>query len=195
MKEQKKGNGKLIIFSAPSGSGKSTIIKALKETGEIPFSFSVSATNRPPREGEIHGKDYYFLTDEEFRMHLDNGDFIEYCEVYPGRFYGTLQSEIDERCKRGENIVFDVDVEGGMNIKKIFGDNSLSVFIMPPSIEELRSRLEKRGTDSPEKITERVGRAEYEISLANNFDKVIKNDDLPTAIKRVGQEIKRFLEN
>lgn len=186
--------GRLIVFSAPSGSGKSTIIKRIKEKDAFPFSFSVSATNRPPREGETHGKDYYFLSDNDFKERLARQDFIEYCEVYPGRFYGTLKSEIDSRCEAGENIVLDVDVEGGKNIKSIYGNNALSIFVMPPSIDALRERLEKRGTDTPEKIAERVARAEYEISHAKDYDVVVINDDVETAVDKCIESIIKFVK-
>lgn len=186
--------GKIIIFSAPSGCGKSTIIKALREKGDFPFCFSVSATNRPPREGEVHGRDYYFLSDEEFQRHLSTGDFVEYCEVYPGKFYGTLKSEILERCAGGQNVVLDVDVEGGINIKRQFGQKALSIFIEPPSIEALRSRLENRGTDSPDKIEERLARASYELSLNDHYDCIIVNDVLEKAVEKASDVIAGFLQ-
>lgn len=192
-KGEEGAKGKVIIFSAPSGSGKSTVIKSLKDNGNIPFAFSVSATNRPPRDGEVNGKDYYFLTDEEFKNHLENNDFIEFCEVYPGRFYGTLKSEIVEKCGNGGNVVLDVDVEGGLNIKRIFGKDSLSIFIMPPSIDELGRRLKKRGTDSEDKIQERISRAAYEISLSDRFDTIIKNEDIDRAVDEAEKAIKDFI--
>lgn len=187
--------GKIIIFSAPSGCGKSTIIGKIRQSKAFPFSFSVSATNRPPRDGEVHGKDYYFLSDDEFRRHLENDNFVEYCEVYPGKFYGTLKSEILERCANGENVVLDVDVEGGINIKKQFGNKALAVFVEPPSVEELKSRLEKRGTDSPEKIKERLARATYELSLKDKYDYIVHNDVLDQAVKDATEIILRFIGN
>lgn len=185
--------GKVIIFSAPSGSGKSTIINNLRSRNGFPFSFSVSATNRPPRQGEQHGIDYFFLSTEEFIKRKDEGDFLETCEVYPGRYYGTLKSEVLRQCDEGQNIVLDVDVEGGIAIKKIFQDKALSIFIMPPSIEVLRSRLENRGTDTPEKIEERLQRAEYEISLSKDYDIIVTNDDLETAVDKAEERIRDFL--
>ena len=136
--------GKIIIVSAPSGCGKSTIINAIMERANVPLQFSVSATNREPRTGEQNGVNYHFLTTEEFQLHIANGDFVEYEEVYPGRFYGTLRSEVEQRCANGENVVLDIDVKGGVNVKRIFGSKALSIFIMPPSVEELRRRLESR---------------------------------------------------
>ena len=187
--------GKIIVFSAPSGSGKSTIIKEIRKRNGFPFVFSVSATNRPPREGEQHGVDYYFLTDGEFKKHLDNGDFVETCEVYPGRYYGTLKSEVELRLAAGENVVLDVDVEGGLNVKKVFGNDVLSIFIMPPSIAELRRRLENRGTDSLDKIEERLARADYEISLAGNYDVTVENNELDTAVEQCEQKILDFFKS
>lgn len=184
--------GKIIIVSAPSGCGKSTIINAIMERGNVELQFSVSATNRPPRTGETDGVNYHFLSTEEFEKHIANGDFVEYEEVYPGRFYGTLRSEVEDRCKRGENVVLDIDVKGGVNVKKLFGNKALSIFIMPPSVEELRRRLESRATDSAEAIAQRVGKAEYELSFAPKYDVEVVNDDLQEAIDTTERIITEF---
>ena len=186
-------SGKIIIVSAPSGCGKSTIINALFEKGDIDMRFSVSATSRAPREGEEHGVHYYFLTEDEFRRKIDTGDFVEYEEVYQGRFYGTLRREIDRVINSGHNIVLDIDVKGAMNVKRIYGDRALSVFIMPPSIDELRTRLEKRATDAPEVIEERVGKAAYELTFAPEYDVTVVNDVLSEAIAEVHKVITDFL--
>ncbi len=174
-------NGKIIIFSAPSGSGKSTLIGHLLE--RFPqLEFSISATSRAPRGSEVNGKEYYFLSNEEFKNKVAAGEFVEWEEVYAGTCYGTLRSELKRIWDKGHVIVFDVDVKGGVNLKKIFGDDALSIFIMPPSVEELRRRLEKRGTDTPETIAKRVAKAEEEITYAPLFDKIVVNDSLETAI-------------
>lgn len=184
--------GKVIIISAPSGCGKSTIINALLAKGEIDMQFSVSATNRKPREGEKHGVNYYFLSDEEFRRAIDAGEFVEYEEVYPGRYYGTLRSEIDRIVDAGHNVVLDIDVKGGVNVKRMYGDEAVSVFIQPPSVEALRQRLIGRGTETPEAIAQRVDRAEFEISYAPQFDHAVVNDDLDKAIGEVSDILKDF---
>lgn len=184
--------GKLIIFSAPSGSGKSTLISYLMEQG-LRLAFSVSATSRPPRGSERDGVEYYFLTPEEFRRRIDNHEFLEYEEVYKDRFYGTLKAPIERQLDEGYNVVFDVDVVGGCNIKKFYGDRALSVFIQPPSVEELRKRLNGRGTDAPEVIESRIAKAEYELSFAPKFDVVIVNDDLEQAKTDVLRTIQAFL--
>lgn len=185
--------GKVIIISAPSGCGKSTIISALMAGGDINMQFSVSATNRKPRGEEENGKDYHFLTDDEFRQAIAEDAFLEYEEVYPGRFYGTLKSEIDRIAGAGGNVVLDIDVNGGLRVKQELGDKALSVFIKPPSIEELRNRLESRGTDSPESIDARVDRAAYEIDQAPRYDACVVNDDLDTAVGEVRSLILNFL--
>lgn len=187
--------GKIIIISAPSGCGKSTIINAINDRGHINWRFSVSATNRQPRPGETNGVSYHFLTDEQFRDHIAAGDFVEYEEVYPGRFYGTLKSEIDHRLADGETIVLDIDVRGGVNVKKMYPDSSLSIFIQPPSIEALRSRLEGRGTESADTLAQRLGRAEYELSFIPQFDRSVVNDNLATAIVETEEAIINFLNN
>lgn len=186
--------GKVIIISAPSGCGKSTIIKALRERGTLDLGFSVSATNRDPRPGEVDGEHYYFLTTEEFKKRIEQGDFVEYEEVYPGRFYGTLRSEIDRITGEGHNVILDIDVKGGERVKKLMGDRSIALFIMPPSVEELRRRLEGRGTDSPEVIDQRVSRAEFEISRAPYYDRTVVNDDLDVAIDETERVLTDFVE-
>lgn len=178
--------GKIIIISAPSGCGKSTIINAIMNDGrDRDLGFSVSATNRPPREGEQHGVNYYFLTPEEFKSRIDAGDFVEYEEVYPGRFYGTLRSEIERITGEGHNVLLDIDVKGGINVKHMYGSRAVSIFIEPPSIDALRNRLEGRGTETPASIADRVGRAEMELGYAARFDHRVLNDDLTTAIADV----------
>lgn len=186
--------GKLIIFSAPSGSGKSTIINYLL-TQNLNLAFSISATSRAPRGTEQHGVEYFFLTPEEFRRRIADGDFLEYEEVYPDRFYGTLKEQVEKQLADGQNVVFDVDVVGGCNIKQCYGDRALSVFIQPPSVAELRRRLEGRGTDAPEVIESRIAKAEYELSFAPKFDKVIVNDDLEKARQEAFEVISEFLKS
>ena len=184
--------GKLIIFSAPSGSGKSTIINYLL-TQHLNLAFSISATSRAPRGTEQHGVEYFFLTPDEFRRRIAAGDFLEYEEVYPDRFYGTLKEQVERQLADGQNVVFDVDVVGGCNIKQFYGERALSVFIQPPSVEELRKRLVGRGTDAPEVIESRIAKAEYELSFAPKFDTVIVNDDLETAQAEALKVIQDFL--
>ena len=184
---------KVIIFSAPSGSGKSTIINYLMQQ-DLNLHFSISATSRPPRGQEQHGVEYFFLSPEEFRQHIDNGDFLEYEEVYKDRYYGTLSAQVDQQLERGENVVCDVDVLGGINIKSHYGDRALSLFIQPPSIEELRRRLEGRATDAPEVINDRIARAEFELSHASQFDAVVINDNLEKALEEALVIVKQFLE-
>ena len=185
--------GKLIIFSAPSGSGKSTIINYLMKQG-LGLAFSISATSRAPRGNEQHGVEYFFLTPEEFRSRIAKGDFLEYEEVYPDRFYGTLKEQVEHQLQIGQHVVFDVDVVGGCNIKEFYGDRALSVFIQPPSVEELRRRLEGRGTDAPEVIQQRLDKATYELTFAPRFDKVIVNDALDKAQAEALDVIKNFIE-
>ena len=184
--------GKIIIISAPSGCGKSTIINALLKRGEIDMQFSVSATNRPPRDGEVHGVNYYFLTDDDFKKAISQDDFVEYEEVYPGRYYGTLKSEIARIVDGGHNVVLDIDVKGGVNVKRMYGDEAVSVFIQPPSVEALRSRLVGRGTETEDAIEQRVARAEFEIGYAPQFDHTVVNDDLTEAIENVSKILKEF---
>lgn len=184
--------GKLIIFSAPSGAGKSTIINHLLQQ-DLNLAFSISATSRPPRGTERDGVEYFFLTPDEFRERIARGEFLEYEEVYPGRFYGTLKSQVEKQLAAGQNVVFDVDVVGGCNIKKYYGERALSVFIQPPSVEELRRRLVGRGTDAPEVIEDRVAKAEYELGFAPQFDVVVVNDNLEEAQQRAYDVIRNFL--
>lgn len=186
--------GKIIIISAPSGCGKSTIINAILAEGKIDMQFSVSATNRSPRDGEQHGVNYFFLSDDEFRKAISEDAFVEYEEVYPGRYYGTLKSEVARICESGHNVILDIDVKGGVNVKKLYGEQAISIFIMPPSVEELRRRLEGRATDAPEVIDERVGKAEYEIGFAKEYDCQVVNDDLATAIKQTATIIEEFVK-
>ena len=185
--------GKIIIISAPSGCGKSTIINAILAQGDIDMQFSVSATNRLPREGEKHGVNYFFLTDEEFKAAIEQDAFVEHEEVYPGRFYGTLKSEVERICSAGHNVVLDIDVKGGVNVKRMYGNRAISIFIMPPSVEELRRRLVSRATDAPEVIEERVGKAVYEIGFAPQYDCCIVNDDLTEAIADTRKAILDFI--
>ena len=184
--------GKLIIFSAPSGSGKSTIINYLLQQS-LRLRFSISATSRAPRGTEKNGVEYYFLTPEEFKTRIAQGDFLEYEEVYTDKFYGTLKSEVERIIQEGDNVIFDVDVVGGCNIKRFYGDRALSVFIQPPSIEELRKRLIGRGTEPPEVIESRIAKAAYELGFADKFDVVVVNDDLETAKAKALQVIQAFL--
>ena len=188
-------NGKLIIFSAPSGSGKSTLVNYLMtEHPELKLSFSVSCTSRAPRGTEQNGVEYYFITPDEFRRKIANDEFLEYEEVYADRFYGTLKSQVEAQSQAGRNVVFDVDVKGGVNIKKHYGDRALSVFIQPPSIDALRNRLVGRATDAPEVIEQRLARAEYEMSFAPMFDKTVVNDDLDKAKQDIYNVIRKFLQ-
>lgn len=185
--------GKLVIFSAPSGSGKSTIIQSLLNR-DLNLSFSISATSRAPRGTEKNGVEYYFISPEEFRQRIANGEFLEYEEVYAGKFYGTLKSEVERILNSGRNVIFDVDVVGGLNIKKYYGDQALALFIQPPSIEELEKRLKHRATDAPEVIASRVAKAEYELSFAPRFDHIIVNDILEKAQEEAYQTIRQFLD-
>lgn len=184
--------GKLIIFSAPSGSGKSTIINYLLQQN-LHLHFSISATSRAPRGNEKNGVEYYFMTPEEFRAHIASGDFLEYEEVYADKFYGTLKSEVERILNEGENVIFDVDVVGGCNIKKFYGKQALSLFIQPPSINELERRLKNRGTDSDEVIANRIAKASYELGFAPKFDEIIVNDNLEKAKEKALHVIQEFL--
>ena len=184
--------GKLIIFSAPSGSGKSTIINYLL-TQNLNLAFSISATSRPPRGTEQNGVEYFFLSPEEFRQRIANNEFLEYEEVYENRFYGTLKSQVEKQLADGQNVIFDVDVVGGCNIKQFYGDRALSVFIMPPSVEELRKRLNGRGTDAPEVIESRIAKAEFELGYAGKFDVTIVNDNLEKAKAEALNVIRKFI--
>lgn len=187
--------GKLIIFSAPSGSGKSTLVNYLMEQHpELQLAFSISCTSRAPRGKEKNGVEYFFLSPEEFKKKIANDEFLEYEEVYEDRFYGTLKSQVEVQSQAGQNVVFDVDVKGGVNIKKHYGSRALSVFIQPPSVEELRNRLVGRATDTPEVIEQRLNKAEYELSFADKFDRIVINDDLEKAKVDVYNVIKQFLD-
>ena len=185
--------GKLIIFSAPSGSGKSTIINYLL-TQNLNLSFSISATSGAPRGTEQNGVEYFFLTPEEFKQRIANNEFLEYEEVYKDRFYGTLKAQVEKQLAAGQNVIFDVDVVGGCNIKKFYGDRALSVFIQPPSLEELRKRLTGRGTDAPEVIESRLAKATFELSYAEKFDVVIVNDNLEKAQAEALKTIRDFIQ-
>ena len=186
----------MLIVSAPSGSGKSTIVQWLmREHPELNLYFSISCTSRAPRVTEQNGVEYFFLTPDEFRSKIENGEFLEYEEVYHDRFYGTLKAQVERQREAGQNVVFDVDVKGGVNIKRYYGDEALSLFIQPPSIDELRRRLTGRGTDTPEAISERLAKAEYELTFAPQFDHIIVNDNLETACQEALQTILDFLND
>lgn len=183
---------KVIIFSAPSGAGKSTIVNYLLQKN-LGLEFSISATCRAPRGQEVHGKEYYFFSQEEFKDRIAAGDFLEYEEVYPGCFYGTLKSEVERIWAAGHTVLFDVDVLGGINLKKQLGDEAMAIFIQPPSVATLRERLIGRATDSIEKIEERVAKAEYELTFAERFDQVVVNDQLEKAFQETEQIVREFL--
>ena len=184
----------MLIVSSPSGSGKSTIVNWLmQEHPELKLYFSISCTSRAPRGTEQNGVEYFFLSPEEFKAKIQNDEFLEYEEVYENRFYGTLKQQVENQRETGQNVVFDVDVKGGVNIKKYYGDEALSLFIQPPSVEELRRRLEGRGTDTAEAIEQRLAKAEYELTFASQFDKIIVNDDLEKAKQEALRIVKDFL--
>ena len=185
--------GKVIIFSAPSGSGKSTIIGRLMAHKELNMAFSISCTSRQPRGVERDGVEYFFVTPDEFRRKIADGEFLEYEEVYKDRYYGTLKSQVERQLEAGENVVLDVDVKGACNIKQFYGDRALALFIQPPSLDELRRRLEGRGTDAPNVIEDRLARAEFELGFAPKFDKVIVNDNLDRAVSEALEAVKKFL--
>jgi len=185
--------GKLIIFSAPSGAGKSTIVKYLIDHSDINFGFSISATSRLPRGTEQDGVEYFFLTPEEFKQKITEGAFIEYEEVYPGCFYGTLKSEVERVLNSGKHMLFDVDVKGGLAIKKLYGEEALAVFVQPPSVEELHRRLISRATDSEEMIAKRVSKAAWEMQFASGFDRIIINKDLQEAQQKTQKIVLDFL--
>lgn len=184
--------GKLILFAAPSGSGKTTIIKHLLEL-DLNLSFSVSATTRPKRETEQHGKDYFFLTQEEFKEKINNGSFLEWEEVYEGTYYGTLKTEVDKELQKGKNILFDIDVIGAINIKKIYENQALALFIKPPSIEILKERLLIRNTESEHTLQKRIGKAEYELTFEDQFDITIINENIFDAQEEAKQIILNFI--
>lgn len=187
--------GKLIIFSAPSGAGKSTIVQWLmNEHPELKLAFSISCTTRAPRGTEQDGVEYIFLSPEAFKKRIEDNEFLEYEEVYTDRFYGTLKSQVEAQTDKGQNVIFDVDVKGGCNIKQFYGEKALSLFVQPPSIAELRRRLEGRQTDSADAIESRIAKAEYELTFADKFDHIIVNDDLAKAKKEAYNIIKQFIE-
>lgn len=183
----------IVILSAPSGTGKSSVINRIITSEALQLAFSISATNRPPRGTEQHGVEYYFLSDQEFQNYIEQDRFIEYIEVYPGRYYGTLKSELDRIQSLGRNLILDIDVEGALEVKRKYGKEVLTIFLLPPSLEELRHRLEGRGTDSAEVIADRLARAEYEIGLSQKFDMRFVNDDLERCSEEVREAIARFL--
>ena len=185
--------GKLIIFSAPSGSGKTTIVRYLLEQPELNLAFSVSCTSRARRGKEKHGEHYYFMSISQFKKHIKEGDFLEWEEVYRDNFYGTLLSEVERLWNEGKNVIFDIDVAGGLRIKKKFPDKTLAVFVKPPSVDELKIRLKKRSTESDEKINMRIAKASVELATAPQFDKVIKNYDLDQALKEAHQLVADFV--
>ena len=189
-----KMKGKIIILSAPSGSGKSTIISHLMENDSLKLGFSISATSRKPRGEEQHGKEYFFLTPEEFYARVKNEEFVEWEEVYPGLCYGTLESEIERITCSGKNLVMDIDVKGALNIKKRYGNKALTLFILPPNVDVLEERLRTRGTDNEQTIKERLKKAQYEMSFASSFDNVIVNDNLEEAVKHTTEKIQEFLK-
>ena len=186
--------GKLIVISAPSGSGKTTIVKQILASG-LNIEFSVSAASRQSRINETNGRDYYFMSEEEFRKKIENDEFLEWEEVYKGNFYGTLKSEIQRIWEKGNHVIFDVDVKGGLNIKKYDPENTLAIFISAPSIKTLEERLKNRLTDTEETIKKRIAKAEYELSFAPQFDKIIVNDNLETAVKETSEIIRAFIRS
>jgi guanylate kinase len=189
----KSNNNRVLIISAPSGAGKSTLVNHLLKSG-LPVGFSISATSRKPRGREVNGREYYFIAAAEFKRKIKAGEFVEWQEVYENHYYGTLKKEIDRITKEGRIPLFDVDVKGGINLKKIFGNDALAIFIMPPSLEELKARLIKRGTDTTDEINIRVEKAFSEILLADSFDRVIINDDLDRACSEIGSVVKAFIK-
>ncbi|MEG9327627.1 guanylate kinase [Salinimicrobium catena] len=186
-------DGKLIVFSAPSGSGKTTIVRYLLAQEELKLDFSISATSREPRGNEKHGKDYYFLSLEEFKKKIKNDEFLEWEEVYRDNFYGTLKSEVERIWAEGKNVIFDIDVVGGLDIKNIYPEKTLAVFVKPPSIEELKIRLKKRQTESADKINMRVAKASIELATAPQFDHIIINNDLNTALEEAYSLVSEFV--
>lgn len=186
--------GKLIVFSAPSGSGKTTIVQHLLKQQNLNLAFSVSATSRDPRADEIHGEDYYFITLKEFKNHIKNGDFLEWEEVYRDNFYGTLHTEVEKIWAKGKNVIFDIDVAGGLRIKKKFPKKTLAVFVKPPSIDELKIRLKKRKTESDERINMRIAKASVELATAPQFDFVIENNNLDDALSKSHDLVASFIK-
>ena len=186
--------GKLIVFSAPSGSGKTTIVRHLLEQAELNLEFSISATSRSPRGVESHGNDYHFMSVEEFKKHIREEEFVEWEEVYPDMFYGTLKSEVERIRETGRNVIFDIDVSGGLRIKRKFPEDTLAIFVKPPSIDELKIRLKKRSTESDEKIAMRIAKASAELATAPLFDAIVENSDLNIAKKQSYDLVKNFIE-
>lgn len=187
--------GKLFVFSAPSGSGKTTIVRHLLEQERLNLEFSISCTSREPRGEEEHGKDYYFISLKDFKQHIKNGDFLEWEEVYRDNFYGTLKTEVERIWAKGKNVIFDIDVAGGLRIKKKFPDHTLAVFVKPPSVDELKRRLKKRQTESDERINMRIAKASVELATAPQFDVIIKNHDLQTALAEAEELVENFIKN
>ncbi len=187
--------GKLFVFSAPSGSGKTTIVQHLLEQERLNLEFSISCTSREPRGGEEHGKDYYFISLKDFKQHIKNGDFLEWEEVYRDNFYGTLKTEVERIWAKGKNVIFDIDVAGGLRIKKKFPEHTLAVFVKPPSVDELKRRLKKRQTESDERINMRIAKASVELATAPQFDVIIKNHDLQTALAEAEELVESFIKN
>ena len=185
--------GKLLVFSAPSGSGKTTIVRHLLAQPDLNLEFSVSCTTREPRGEEVHGKDYYFISLKEFKNHIKAEEFVEWEEVYRDNFYGTLKSEVERIWAKGKNVIFDIDVAGGLRIKSKFKTETLAVFVKPPSIDELKIRLKKRSTESDDKINMRIAKASVELATAPQFDKVIKNYDLDLAKAEAYELVKQFI--
>ena len=190
----KMNKGKLIVFSAPSGSGKTTIVRHLLEQGDLNLDFSISCTSREARTGEENGKDYYFISLDDFKKHIKNDDFLEWEEVYRDNFYGTLKAEVERIWALGKNVIFDIDVAGGLRIKRKFPDETLAVFVKPPSIDELKIRLKKRSTESEDKINMRIAKASVELATAPQFDTIIKNYDLDTAKEEAYQLVRNFVK-
>ena len=186
--------GKLVIFSAPSGAGKTTLVRRLLEK-DLNLEFSISACSRPKRKGEEHGRDYYFLSQEDFLHKIKQGEFVEWEEVYKDHFYGTLRSEVERIRNQGKNVIFDIDVQGGLNLKKNYGGEALAIFVMPPSVEELEKRLKHRSTDDPEKINLRILKAESELKYAELFDRIIYNTELEKAVKESEEMVAKFIQS
>ncbi len=187
------GKGKLIVFSAPSGSGKTTIVQHLLKQKDLNLEFSISATSREPRGEEKHGQHYYFMSFKEFKQHIKNDDFLEWEEVYRDNFYGTLKSEIERIWAKGKHVIFDIDVVGGLRIKKKFPNETIAVFVKPPSVDELKRRLKKRKTESEEKINMRIAKASIELATAPQFDHIIENSDLEVALKEAHDLVAQFI--
>lgn len=187
--------GKLIVFSAPSGSGKTTIVRHLLSKEDLNLEFSISAASRAPRGEEVNGKDYYFMSTEEFKKYIKNEDFLEWEEVYRDNFYGTLKSEVERIWAKGKNVIFDIDVSGGLRIKHKFPEETLAVFVKPPSVDELKRRLKERSTESDDKINMRIAKASVELATAPQFDVIIKNYDLPIALEEAYQLVKNFVKD